>query len=197
MTKSVSAASVANKVKGNKNTKDDVVVAKEDPIEELEAIAETEAPLPMAESGKPAVTTEKSKEANVDIRASYMDDYIEQYLSVNDGYLDTDMKISLAIAKFKQVLQYAIDNPVAPVLDSLVKMFRENRDRVLAEELALQGITKLPADMQMRLSIVYRLFFDYTAPIIKGKKRYSPNLDVVRDVLKDDRLVNYCSEKFN
>lgn len=197
MTKSVSAASVANKVKGNKNTKNDTVVAKEDPIEELEAIAETEAPLPRAESSKSTVTTEATEEANVDIRAEYMDSYIKQYLDVNDGYLDTDMKISLAIAKFKQVLQYSIDNPVAPVLDRLVKMFRENRERVLAEELALQGITKLPADMQMRLSIVYRLFFDYTAPVIKGKKKYSPNLDIVRDVLKDDRLVNYCSEKFN
>lgn len=137
-----------------------------------------------------AAPAEKSK------AVLFMEDYIGRYLSINDGIIDNELKRKNILDMFRRICFHAVENAKEKqVLDLVYDFFKNNRGKILSEEIALQGIDKLPTSEQMKLSVFYRLFYSATDPN-KHPKRSVPNFDVVRDVFNNDHIVNYFSGKF-
>lgn len=164
-----------------------------------------EAPKPTAKSTvlpspKKAVTLtapiDGNKEKNESTASMYIRDYITRYLTINDGYLNTEAKRRQTIEAFRQICMYAIKHPEDAVLDQVVAFFadKETRKKVLSEEIALQGLQNYNRDEHMKISIFYRLFYDYTNP--NRKKGSHPNMEQVRSVFKSDAIVNFVTSKF-
>lgn len=151
-------------------------------------------------SPKKAVTLtapiDGNKEKNESTASMYIRDYITRYLTINDGYLNTEAKRRQTIEAFRQICMYAIKHPEDAVLEQIVAFFadKETRKKVLSEEMALQGLQNYNRDEHMKISIFYRLFYDYTNP--NRKKGSHPNMEQVRSVFKSDAIVNFVTSKF-
>ena len=146
---------------------------------------------------KPAVAPKAAEPVAEDSPAvKYMKDYIARYLEINNGDLSFEAKKKQAIDGFKRICNHAIANADKPeVLDLVLAFFKENRTKVLSEEVALQGIPAFNKTDQMRISVFYRLFFDYSNP--ERRKKSQANMDQVRSIFGSDHLVNYISRKFS
>lgn len=151
-------------------------------------------------SPKKAVTLtapiDGNKAKNESTASMYIRDYITRYLTINDGYLSTEAKRRQTIEAFRQICMYAIKHPEDAVLEQVVAFFadKETRKKVLSEEMALQGLQNYNRDEHMKISIFYRLFYDYTNP--NRKKGSHPNMEQVRSVFKSDAIVNFVTSKF-
>lgn len=181
-------------------------------VEDKSAPAVTPAPTPKVEAPKPAAKTtvlpspkkevtlsapiDGNKEKNESTASMYIRDYITRYLTINDGYLNTEAKRRQTIEAFRQICMYAIKHPEDAVLEQVVAFFadKETRKKVLSEEMALQGLQNYNRDEHMKISIFYRMFYDYTNP--KRKKGSHPNMEQVRSVFKSDAIVNFVTSKF-
>ena len=191
--------------------KDEVKVEVED--KSTTTVAPTPTPAPKVEA--PKLTTksdtisspkksvplsapiEGNKAKNESTASMYIRDYITRYLTINDGYLNTEAKRRQTIEAFRQICMYAIKHPEDAVLEQVVAFFadKETRKKVLSEEMALQGLQNYNRDEHMKISIFYRLFYDYTNP--NRKKGSHPNMEQVRSVFKSDAIVNFVTSKFS
>lgn len=150
-------------------------------------------PKPVVVEKTPVTTT--AKVAEVPLAQKYMTDYIARYLSINDGILDSEAKKKQAIEAFKKICYHAVNNASdMTVLEMVLDMFKKNRNRVLSEELALQGLQASDKSEQMKISVFYRLFYDYSNP--KRKKGATVNMEQVRSIFGNDDIVNYLVRKF-
>jgi hypothetical protein len=132
---------------------------------------------------------------DIPLAQKYMKDYISRYLTINDGILDSEAKKKQAIEAFKKICYHAINNASdMVVLDMVLDMFKQHRNRVLSEELALQGLHTSDKSEQMKVSVFYRLFYDFSNP--KRKKGSTVNMEQVRSIFGNDDIVNYLVRKF-
>ena len=166
----------------------------EEVVEEVSSVAG-----PITEETKTAPVQVETPVAPVkdtpSVAALYMTEYINRYLTINNGYLETEVQRQKAIEAFRQIMRHALKNPEYAVLNQVSTMFSDpnTRTRVLSESVALQGIDRQSKETQMQMSIFYRIFFDCTEP----GKRPKFNMDEIRNILKNDKLINYLIAKFN
>ena len=99
---------------------------------------------------------------------------------------------SQVIKAFVQLISYAVNNQhKVPVLNELLKFFRENRNGILSETVALQGITSISENMREKVRITYGLL----VATVDGIKSSSIDFSYASSILGNNGFVAFIRSR--
>lgn len=113
--------------------------------------------------------------------------YINAYLK---NVADPKQKsVALSAKTMGTMFQYAIANPKGHNLAAIKSFFSKFKESILAESVALQGITHLPVKQRLKVETMYTVFRELTT----DKRKL--NKDRIRAILGDDIVTWLAKQK--
>lgn len=145
---------------------------------------------------QPVVSTPETTEASI-AEVNQMNLLISKYLEFNNGtIMRSEKDKQTAGSMFRDILFYAIDHPIKEVLDCVYRFFKNNKDKVLAPQIALPQTLHFNRDITERIHCIYTLFRGLT-----GEKQFRLNIATTRSMLRSvdnkkiDALLMYFDVK--
>ncbi len=179
------------------NTTNEIKEVKNEPkVEPIVHTAETPKERISVTTMKPTVTTAKTTTTStenmttvVPTEVQFIRSYIKNYLDMYNTPRMADRKNLMKL--FSRVMIYAINNQnQVSVLNELTRFFKDNKNKILSCENALQGITSLTPNIKEKVQVAYTLMY---ALVTRSKEPL--NYSYASDVLGNTGFVSYVKSR--
>jgi hypothetical protein len=169
---------------------DQPIVEESKPIESAKETVRTEAPV---KTPKPRSRKLKTPEAKITDIVRFKAQ-LEEYRRMFDRPIITDSARASVLNKLVAILQTVIKSGERNVIEELFQFFVKERKGCLSEEVVFRGISKLGDSTRMRIEVLYAaMCVAVRNRTAKVKTRI--NLDRVREILKNEKIVAYLASK--
>lgn len=145
---------------------------------------------------KPTVTTAKTTATSaenmttvVPTEVQFIRSYIKNYLDMYNAPRTADRKNLMKL--FSRVMIYAINNQSqVGVLNELSRFFKDNKNKILSCENALQGIVTLTPSIKEKVQVAYTLMY-----ALATRSKEPLNYSYASDVLGNTGFVSYVKSR--
>lgn len=144
---------------------------------------------PTINTAKTTATSAENMTSVVPTEVQFIRSYIKNYLDLYNAPRIADRKNLMKL--FSRIMIYAISNQhQVSVLNELSRFFKDNKNKILSCENALQGITTLAPNIKEKVQVAYTLMY---ALVTRSKDPL--NYNYASDVLGNTGFVSYVKSR--
>ena len=187
---------MGNKKKNEKPAATTTEVKTEPKVEPIVATTETPKERISVTTMKPTVTPAKTVATSTEnmstvipTEVQFIRSYIKNYLDLYNAPRTADRKNLMKL--FSRVMIYAINNQSQTgVLNELLRFFKDNKNKILSCENALQGIITLTPNIKEKVQVAYTLMY-----ALATRSKEPLNYSYASDVLGNTGFVSYVKAR--
>lgn len=187
---------MGNKKKNEKPATTTTEVKTEPKVEPIVATTETPKERISVTTMKPTVTPAKTVATSTEnmstvipTEVQFIRSYIKNYLDLYNAPRTADRKNLMKL--FSRVMIYAINNQSQTgVLNELLRFFKDNKNKILSCENALQGIITLTPNIKEKVQVAYTLMY-----ALATRSKEPLNYSYASDVLGNTGFVSYVKAR--
>lgn len=187
---------MGNKKKNEKPATTTTEVKAEPKVEPIVATTETPKERISVTTMKPTVTPAKTVATSTEnmstvipTEVQFIRSYIKNYLDLYNAPRTADRKNLMKL--FSRVMIYAINNQSQTgVLNELLRFFKDNKNKILSCENALQGIITLTPNIKEKVQVAYTLMY-----ALATRSKEPLNYSYASDVLGNTGFVSYVKAR--
>lgn len=187
---------MGNKKKNEKPAATTTEVKAEPKVEPIVATTETPKERISVTTMKPTVTPAKTVATSTEnmstvipTEVQFIRSYIKNYLDLYNAPRTADRKNLMKL--FSRVMIYAINNQSQTgVLNELLRFFKDNKNKILSCENALQGIITLTPNIKEKVQVAYTLMY-----ALATRSKEPLNYSYASDVLGNTGFVSYVKAR--
>lgn len=187
---------MGNKKKNEKPAATTTEIKTEPKVEPIVATTETPKERISVTTMKPTVTPAKTVATSTEnmstvipTEVQFIRSYIKNYLDLYNAPRTADRKNLMKL--FSRVMIYAINNQSQTgVLNELLRFFKDNKNKILSCENALQGIITLTPNIKEKVQVAYTLMY-----ALATRSKEPLNYSYASDVLGNTGFVSYVKAR--